>query len=1473
MKNIIQAIIILACSIVGYTASGQGEITISQLTNGISGSPVTGGAQDLAVFGVRADKAASATSDITSITIQLSSDPAGKFTNPRLYVSTNDNFNSSFDNPVGGLTITTNATSFTFAGTITSFGGNSTAETRFYFVVVDIDPAANGTTPTITPSISDTDITASTSVVANAFSGTTYSFTGITPNITSVGPGSSTCVGETITITGTGFSSPTVTINGVTATITSGPSSTSIDITAPGGAAIGTHVITVTNANSNNDNSAGYEIKPEVDLLKTVLPSNANPASGTPFNITINNTQVGVEYRVLRPSPPGTYTGYQNGNGGTLTFGPFSHTTPNTYIYTAYARSTNCGAEEALNQTASVTVAALQANAGMDIIICAGETITLGGNPTASGGTGFYNITWTSPTDPTYVSIESNPVVNPYTTTTYQVEVNDSDSDTDIDLITVTVKEAADEIDLGIDLTPDRISFNKNDGPVDLDYSNVGSTTHQSHIFRGDGVITSEEKFYPTFANIGENVITMDFTNTNDCITTITKTITVYDPSSFVTSLNSYYCPVGSDNFTILIPPSPAYPYNYVSFVDVTIQDSFGNPVPEGSNWSHAGQTVTINPGLMGADNYTILITYSKNNWEITGTVPGCPEVYTCFIPTFPFISTCIRYNCLYPVFGAVPRNVQEKVQFTIRENPKIAIRKPINSLPFETCLNSDSVRVEGLPIGGIWSGPGMKATSGNDNNPSFSVGDNGVAYFNPANANPGGFNVFTYTFQDEFGCSNSISDSIRVFNIPTIDFTVGNGCVDVPLPFQPTATIPPGVVVTNYLWNFNDNTVTDSTVLNSPTIHTYASSNTYDVTFATRTADGCGVSVEKEVQVGDIPDIDISWNNVCDQDPVRFVIRSDFFKSTPGLIDQVQWNFGDGAPDVNNSPTISDTIKFHLYSSLGNFPIQATLTSDLGCTRSKEITAFKVPKVLAVSDLNEYFEDFENANHGWLTGGTNSSWEWGIPDPLMAIGDDSQGGGSAWVTNLSGSYNANERSWVHSPCFDLSQIDRPVISLDYRLLIRERLDGVVLQINTNNTTNIESDWKNVGIVGSGKNWFNLNGIFANPGNQALLQSGWSGEELLGVWKEAIFALDDELPIDVGQRERVRFRFAFASLQQSASGDALPEGFGYDNVKIAERDRIVLLESFTNSGGSSGSSDPNRVFNEYINTEFLDESELVKIEYHVGIGGPGPDPLFLDNKEDANARAAYYGVTATPFALLDSKNGNLGTLFEEQKLVSADVTIDTIITHPSIGDSIRVIFTTKNQLPANTILHIVPVEKLIDTIAAQGANGEDVFRYVMKQMLPSALGTKFQNPIAFDEKDSVTVYWPPVAYVESELAIIAFLQNEQTRDVYQAKILSIPNYIPPINIITGVEPAFINQIRVYPNPANDEVTIELPSVLMQQLPVKLFDTYGREVYTSTFGTGVRTKTIATKNLTAGIYMLQVNSKEGSLLRKKVLVVH
>ena len=68
----------------------------------------------------------------------------------------------------------------------------------------------------------------------------------------------------------------------------------------------------------------------------------------------------------------------------------------------------------------SLFVATLQAvniDAGMDTVICKGQSHTLGGNPTASGGVAPYSYEWTS--DPAgFTSSDSTPVVSPTQKTT-----------------------------------------------------------------------------------------------------------------------------------------------------------------------------------------------------------------------------------------------------------------------------------------------------------------------------------------------------------------------------------------------------------------------------------------------------------------------------------------------------------------------------------------------------------------------------------------------------------------------------------------------------------------------------------------------------------------------------------------------------------------------------------------------------------------------------------------------------------------------------------------------------------------------------------------------------------------------------------------------------------------------------------------------------------------------------------------------
>ena len=87
------------------------------------------------------------------------------------------------------------------------------------------------------------------------------------------------------------------------------------------------------------------------------------------------------------------------------------------------------------------------------------------------------------------------------------------------------------------------------------------------------------------------------------------------------------------------------------------------------------------------------------------------------------------------------------------------------------------------------------------------------------------------------------------------------------------------------------------------------------------------------------------------------------------------------------------------------------------------ETTVFSVPSFMA-----PYFEDFHEENNYWASYGQNSSILRGSPAGSHI--SSAAFGLFAWVTNPFGNYNTNEFSWLESPCFNLSEVENPVIDI-----------------------------------------------------------------------------------------------------------------------------------------------------------------------------------------------------------------------------------------------------------------------------------------------------------------------------------------------------------------------------------------------------------------------------------------------------------
>jgi cysteine-rich repeat protein len=171
------------------------------------------------------------------------------------------------------------------------------------------------------------------------------------------------------------------------------------------------------------------------------------------------------------------------------------------------------------------------------------------------------------------------------------------------------------------------------------------------------------------------------------------------------------------------------------------------------------------------------------------------------------------------------------------------------------------------------------------------------------------------------------------------------------------------------------------------------------------------------------------------------------------------------------------------------------------------------------------YSEDFEAGAGGWTASGTASSWAHGAPSGTFI--DAAAGGTNAWVTNLSGDYNASELSYLTSPSFDLSGVAAdPVIRFSHIFETERSFDEGWLEVSTDGGTT----WRKVGVSGSGLGWYN-----------DAADHWWAGTSgAAGEWRTALHVLRGTAGF-----ADVRVRFLFQS-----DGSLQYEGFGVDDILI-----------------------------------------------------------------------------------------------------------------------------------------------------------------------------------------------------------------------------------------------------------------------------------------------------------------------------------
>ena len=252
----------------------------------------------------------------------------------------------------------------------------------------------------------------------------------------------------------------------------------------------------------------------------------------------------------------------------------------------------------------------------------------------------------------------------------------------------------------------------------------------------------------------------------------------------------------------------------------------------------------------------------------------------------------------------------------------------------------------------------------------------------------------------------------------------------------------------------------------------------------------------------------------------------------------------------------------------------------------------------------------------------------------------------------------------------------------------------------------------------------------------------------------------------------------------------------------AQNDRVMLVESFTNTG-CMPCAQQNPAFDSLIETN-IDRLAVIKYHTHWPLA---TDPMYLSNAADIDARTGFYNVATVPTTILDGNRYysapsginqniinqllNIPPRFE-MRIGSEIQPVDNMITIRVEGEAL-------SSVGGDLRLFVALVERETHFDAPPGTNGETDFHYVLKEFLTDAsgldlgsleMGDKFDYTFDSKSTDNQGI---------ENLSTIAWIQNCNTHEVYQA----CKHHLASASVNESVE----NGIHVYPNPTDGIVNI------------------------------------------------------------------
>lgn len=756
---------------------------------------------------------------------------------------------------------------------------------------------------------------------------------------------------------------------------------------------------------------------------------------------------------------------------------------------------------------------------------------------------------------------------------------------------------------------------------------------------------------------------------------------------------------------------------------------------------------------------------------------------------------------------------------------------------------------------------------------------------FNPSNLDTGR-NVINVEFTSAAGCVDTAFQNVYVYPDPTADFVIENQCIvdairvrdfsdvnQVPsnLPNAPTSIV-------SWFWEFDD----DSTSTDQNPNFIAPEQDNYDIVLTVTNSIGCSNTLTQSVFLGEPPVANFTFGDFCEDKNISFQNISTNIGGVPDSL--FTWTI---SPYFNQTQIIDSFIDddnfTYFFNDPGAYAMRLSLSSIYGCA-DDTIVKLDIRPVINLRN-GVYATDFQNDSIEWRPGSDDGffSWEQAVPSgPRISgppIGFDNQ---KVWITNADSIYPSNEQSYVVGPCFNFDSVARPKIEFQYFSDVQDNT-GTVLQYSLD----AGRTWENIGRLESGVEWYNQSSLAGNPGNQDVGQLGW-GRNLNDttfnsrIWRTAKHNLDE-----LRNKGNVRLRFAFGSDNISAGSR---EGFAFTNLVIKERDKRVLVEHFTNS--SDLNAPPTDALHNNLMSKY--NVDAYDIQYHTDF--PNADPINLDNSLEQGARSLFYGVSSVPRTVFEGNKFNNSTVswtsasrfdtegiqhkpIAHRILDDARFGIDLTVNKSPTQVTGTAVFTALQTLPAGReyTAFIAVIEKNVAVSSVQVPQGSIIrpnveFRNIFKKFLPSASGTNIKNITAVNDSRTVNFTWDYSSgnvYDPDSVFIIAFIQDNSTREIYQAATDNPEKQYPnAINESLNGDPT---AFALFPNPSSGRAVLKFNDITDENSVLTIYNQMGSVIANERIMEGTENILIDLNAHKAGVYIIQVAHPIYGIRKSKLVV--